>query len=170
MEIIINVTSFNNDRKVTIEDEFRRLVVTKPSTNLNLNTLEQIVITEECGQEILSFQQRYGIEVTGHTSNEFVTAVGKTLTWEEDGKQKQTVILDWRIAPALITEEGRQFASHLIHHELCHVHDNYHRSVIFGKPIPWLKKGDLFSYLHCHADIVWTEYIASVVRPTLLYI
>lgn len=163
MEIIINSKEFTDDMIVSAKKVFEQII--SQLQELNLSSLQCIIIPEDFGEELISFQRFHNLR-EGYTNNEFGRAFGKVLGYLEFGKLKSAMFLDASIILSIIyNTEMKQNAIHLIHHEFCHIHDDFFKYNIFG--VEDLE--DLFIHTddkvsqvtYAHADLIWSEYIAT---------
>jgi len=104
------------------------------------------------------FQREHGL-IEEYTDDATGTAVGKTLTYEENGCIRNTIFLD-KFILSDTKKELSQWSIHLIHHELCHVHDNFMKFNMFGMEFILRKGGNLNRILKIHAVNIWSEHIA----------
>lgn len=131
---------------------------------LDLSALEYIVIPDDFGKEMGDFQKKYGLPV-GYTNNEFGVAMGKALSYIDGDQMKVSIFIDPKMIYLLFDEENRQKSIHLIHHELCHVHDDKIKYKAFGVidlEELFMKTPDKVRQVsYAHADLIWSEYIAT---------
>lgn len=164
MNIIITNKQFNEDEKAVkaIKDAFSQIIDLFP--DLNLSSLESIIIPDDFGKELIQFQKEKQLR-SGFTNNDGYLAVGKLMSYIKDGEFNTSMFLDPRIVFLLFDEQSNQNSIHIIHHELCHVHDDDEKYCVFGVTDP----EEFFSQtedkvrqvLYAHADLVWSEYIAT---------
>ncbi|MFS0776104.1 hypothetical protein ABC255_08870 [Neobacillus sp. 3P2-tot-E-2] len=136
-----------------------------PALNLELSSLNEIIITENFFDDILTFQIKHNKRERGATKNSNGEAIAKVIDYiDKKGEFRQVVFLsDW-IANGLFLEEPEQvnYCFHFIHHELVHVHDEFQKKRIYSER---LRKGTnehvLDHMLRVHADVTWSEYIAE---------
>ncbi len=136
---------------------------------LDLRRMHRIVITTDFAGELaqLSASTASGNPIT-YTHEEYGIAVAKVVMLpHRDADPEILVVVDARLAASLAPEDqkGRdsdelQTVVHLLHHELCHVHDNNKmidafpndvlRSCYVGKDV----------FVRPLAELCWSEYIA----------
>lgn len=163
MEIIINSKELIDNNLVDIvKDAFERMIV--QLNNLNLSSLQFIIVPNDFGEELIHFQREHGL-LEGYTNNEFGTAMGKVLTYVESGAVRSAVFFDQRVIFTLFDQDKNPNAVHTMHHEFCHVHDDYIKFTAFGVTNPeelFLDTTDRVRQIsYAHAELIWSEYIAT---------
>ncbi|KMY49559.1 hypothetical protein [Peribacillus loiseleuriae] len=144
--------------------EFEKLIITDLGIGLELNPLEEIIIPKDFGDSVTFFQKKHGLPV-GYTNNEMGMAAGKTISYIENGELKIVIFIQNGLFFYLFDEDRKksQLAINLIHHELCHVHDEFNKSKmkkINDEIEEELNKNALLRILYAHSGIIWDEYIA----------
>ena len=141
--------------------EFLNTKITELSTKIELSTLEKIIISNKFTDDVLQIQKEYGSSEHGHTNRDDGAVAAKVLTGEINGKFCQTIVINDSIIAGLFYPEYGHSSFHVLHHELCHVHDNFYQDKIFSQEA---REGKGLSKLEhnlvCHADVIWQEYIA----------
>jgi hypothetical protein len=162
MEIIINNKELDTNLVGIVKQAFGQII--NQLQELNLSSLQYIIVPNDFGQELIEFQQRHGLR-EGYTNNEFGIAMGKVLTYLDDGNIKTSIFFDPRIVFTLFDENLKQNSIHLIHHEFCHVHDDYEKYRVFGvtdlEHIFFNTPDRVSQVTYAHADLIWSEYIAT---------
>lgn len=164
MQIIINNTEFIEEQaaKQILINMLESIV--NQLTNLDLTSLDSIIIPDNFGKELIAFQEAHNLR-SGYTNTEHATAFGKVLTYIEDNRFKTTIFLDPRVAFTLFDDEKRQNSVHIIHHELCHVHDDfikYNTFHVTDLESIFLNTNDKVSQVtFAFADMIWSEYFAT---------
>lgn len=159
-KIIINSTElFAIPKKEESLKKFLVQSIEKFSETLNLTTLESLVVTGDFFGDVLKYQSDNGLQTIGATKTTHEIAIAKVLKHRDgNGQLKQTVFFSDYIADLLFTDKSN-FAYHTLHHELCHVHENYYSEQIYSEEG---KRGDkvcqLTHILNIHADMIWSEY------------
>lgn len=125
---------------------------------LELDSLEKIIITNDFTKDVIETQTKYNIEERGHTNNSNAIAVAKTISQISERDIRQTIVISEWIIKFLIEYKTSQYAYHFIHHEIAHVHDNYLKFHMKKKNEYKLDKLD--TLLVRNSDPVWSEYIA----------
>ncbi|MBL0387896.1 hypothetical protein JJB07_14740 [Tumebacillus sp. ITR2] len=128
--------------------------------NLWLEKLDAIIIPDDFGEELIAFQKEKGIS-EGFTENSYGTAVGKTLQYMVGDTSRFTIFLREYIMFGLFSEEVKQQSANVIHHELCHVHDDTIKERMLGLEFVMRMGGDFQTVLRLHADIIWSEFKAT---------
>ncbi len=163
MEININASNLftDNDQKKRANNALRELIV-ELSNNLNIETLSEIIIPEDFSIELLSFQEEHDLRERGHTDNQFGTAMGKTLSYMEESEIKQVIFFDKNLFYSLFLDDeyNKSLSIHLLHHELCHVHDYGQRTFTIDEETFQPPLDNLTEILTAHAEVIWSEYIA----------
>lgn len=159
--IKISSSIFLDEQIVNLET-FLLETVNKFSEELHLESLESIVITEDFFGDVVCYQRKYGLSELGATNNENAVAIAKVLKHIDDNSVlRQTVFFSDYIAAGLFDDRANT-AYHFLHHELCHVHDNFHLNNIYtieGKS--GRNAHILDQMLRVHSDIIWSEYVVE---------
>ncbi|WPS85281.1 hypothetical protein SMD22_01250 (plasmid) [Brevibacillus halotolerans] len=162
MEIIINNRALDDIMATAVKQAFEQMI--NQLQELKLSSLQYIIVPDDFGKELTEFQQRHGLP-QGYTNNEFGVAMGKTLTYLDDGDYKTTIFIAPEIVFALFDENLKQNSIHLIHHELCHVHDDGEKYRVFGvadlEQLFFNTFNIVSQITYAHADLIWSEYIAT---------
>lgn len=165
MEIIVKYfdQEIREQVRVFLENLVHELAHNTPN-KLKLDALEYIIIAEDFGDEVVNFQRERNLK-EGYTNDSFGRAYGKNICYKsEDNKLKTSVILDGSLVSNLFLDDEkdlRQQAIHLIHHELCHSHDENLKSEMMGVEAVLKDRGNLEELSKIHADSIWSEYIAN---------
>lgn len=162
MQILINHSAFNDQAKELVILGINTIIEQLPE--LNLVSLDSIIVPHDYGIELAAFQENITATI-GYTNSGLGIGVGKTLAYLENDMFKTTIFLDPRLVAGIIDDSGRQSHTHIIHHELCHVHDDNEKYRVFGV----CDIDDLFIHtddmvkqlMYTHADNLWSEYIAT---------
>ncbi|WP_066297880.1 hypothetical protein [Bacillus sp. FJAT-29937] len=153
---------FNEESHQKIADELNNEIL---KLNLNLNSLNQINITENLLKSVLKFQEHYSKKEKGVTQGENGDAIAKVMDFIDENDQfaQEIFITDWVIFN--LFQEDKNIAArsfHILHHELVHIHDKYLKKRIYtleGRQA--INRNRLDHILTIHADIVWSEFIAE---------
>lgn len=162
MDIIINNKELD-ERLIEVVKKALRQMITQLE-ELNLSSLQYIFVPDDFHEELIKFQRRHQLQ-EGYTDNEFGTAMGKVLSYLDNGVFKTSIFFNSRIIFTLFDQNLKQLPIHLMHHEFCHVHDDYEKYQVFGVT----NLEDLFintpdrvsQVTYAHADLIWSEYIAT---------
>lgn len=159
-EIIFNTESFNDEQRNKIS-EFLYVQLNELKQTIELATLELIIITEDFTEDVIKTQRRYNMREIGHTNRNDGIAVAKVLHTAIQDDLKQTIVIRDEIIEGLFFEEKSQDAFHLLHHELCHIHDNFYEHEMFTIEARSGRGHNLLQHiLACNAEAIWAEYIA----------
>jgi hypothetical protein len=131
-------------------------------TLLKLDSLEKIIISTDFSEDIIKIQNEYELDEISYTNRKDGSAVAKVITnnASEENLKQSIIIKDFIILGLFIPEQAKS-SFHILHHELCHVHDYYNQyeiSKISGGKEKKLNK--LQNVLITHANTIWSEYIA----------
>jgi hypothetical protein len=133
----------------------------KELSDLELSTLETIIITEDFAEDVKNTQKKYQMREFGYTNRKDGVAVAKVIHTKLNEELKQTIIINDYLIQGLFNPKLAQSSFHLLHHELCHVHENYYQHIIFT---PEGSDGEntnqLEHILLYNAQPVWSEYFA----------
>lgn len=175
VEIIVNTEDldhfFCEDLKESItsflESEMQSL---KEEESLKLDSLEKIVITHKFSEDVLKAQQGYGCKEKGYTNRENYTSPAKTIANKTDKKSlKQTIVIYEGIIVGMFSHqidgyelEDSRYYYHVLHHEFCHVHDNFNQYEMFTEEgMVGAGLNELEQILITHANVIWNEYLAE---------
>ena len=136
--------------------------------------MHRIILPADFSGELtaLSHETESGSPIT-HTNEEYAIAVAKVLLLPCDSDYEMVLVINANFAAYLApkNKEGyktQEFltALHLLHHELCHVHDNNKQIDAFnGIMLRHIYKGkDL--HIRPLAELCWAEYIANFLSST----
>ncbi|MHA4168869.1 hypothetical protein [Bacillus cereus] len=170
MEIVLNSAQFTKEQKEHLKPQIEQLI-TNLSTDLDLSTLEKVIIPKDFTKEVVSFQEDHNKQITGHTKNENEEAKAKVMYYIEDGNYRQVVFLHEIFISGLMVDniDIVKKCQFFIHHELGHVHDEFNKREIYSDD---LRKGIGLSQLDftltIHSDVVWSEYFANLTAGTHL--
>lgn len=157
MEIIINKFFELDDEginqlKVMLETLILDL---QKLSNLDLSLLESIVVPEDFEKELISFQRKHKL-LEGYTHNEYAKAYAKVIDYKVNGEKKCTIFFEKHIVAGLYSDETQQFSINTIHHELCHVDDDFNKMNIFNQDEKLLGDTELSTRLYdkCLGSVV----------------
>jgi len=138
--------------------------------NLDFRRMHRIVVTTDFAGELaeLSTKTASGNQIT-HTNEDYAVAVAKVMIIPDGDKVEICPILSARYAAALVPEGSEGYDAdnfyyilHLLHHELCHVHDDNKKiDALHDVMLKHHYKGkDMF--IRPLSEICWSEYIANL--------
>jgi hypothetical protein len=163
MEIRITNIEFHDEAKAAVIQALTSLIESAKST-LELDSLELIVVPNDFGNELIRFQEEHGLH-KGYTNNGLGLAVAKVMSYIRNKELVCSIFLNPHIVASLFDEGSSQDAIHIIHHELCHVHDDALKFKVFGTDDVerlFFETNDRVSQVsYAHADLIWSEYIAT---------
>ncbi len=160
IEISFRTETLSSEQKHTLTD-FIHSKLSELSKVLDLSTLERIIISQNFTEDVLQMQKQYRMRETGHTERPDGIAVAKVLDTGIEEHLKQTIVVNDYLMAWLFLEEYRQYSFHMLHHELCHVHDNYYKHKMFSLEARAGKGLNKHEHvLVYNADPVWGEYVA----------
>ncbi|WP_394190963.1 hypothetical protein [Paenisporosarcina quisquiliarum] len=169
MEIVINkFFEINEEGIQQLKERLKTLILQlQELSQLDLSLLESFVVPDDFEKELILFQRKHHL-LEGFTHNEHAKAYAKVLDYKVNGKKRCTIFLDKHIVGGLYGEETQQFSINTIHHELCHVHDDFNKMNIFSAESQLLGDTELSTRLYDHAWGAWSEYFAlRTSAPTL---
>ncbi len=136
---------------------------------LDLRRMYQVVVTTDFAAEMVELSKRTisGNPIT-YTNEEYAVAIAKVFSFPHEDDYENLLVFDANVAACLLMYEGSENynkelfdnALHLLHHELCHVHDN-------NKKIDALSSWMRYHYVGKNilifplAEACWSEYIAN---------
>ncbi|CAM4015285.1 hypothetical protein [Saccharibacillus endophyticus] len=161
MTVIEYTTGIFNDEYKSKIDEFFGERMKELSTNLELNTLERIIVSGKFTDDVLKVQEEYQMSERGHTDRDDGIAVAKVLHTKFKGQLKQTIVINDYLINGLFIPEAAQISLHLLHHEFCHIHENYYQNEMFTSEARNGHGMDRLQHtLICNAEPIWSEYFA----------
>ena len=146
----------------------------KLDETLDFRRMHQIIITADFAKELaeLSSATASGSDIQ-HTNEEYAIAVAKVLLFQKDNDLEIVPVINANIATHLVqpNEEGYQSENfhtvfHLLHHELCHVHDNNKKIDAFPDKILRFRYEGKDRLIRALAEACWSEYIANVLSSS----
>lgn len=167
-KITISSEILTNDHINAINDFFYGDKFIQLISELNISSLEEIVITNDFEYFLRRTSEKYNLEYSGFTNNNHAIAIGKVLhsKFEEDNF-RQTVFYNDNFIMGLFNIEKANYTFHYIYHELCHIDDHDIQRKIFSyKARKELQKDSLKNYLYNCAHNIWSEYV--VVRKSCI--
>ncbi|RKP51383.1 hypothetical protein D7Z26_16430 [Cohnella endophytica] len=167
MEIQINYP-WTDEEKATIREGITKLVDSVRPV-LQLDSLKLILVPHDFGVELIDFQKKNGLR-TGYTDNGLALAVAKMLTYVENEILVCNIVIHPGIVLSMFNEETSSDAVHIFHHELCHVHDDILKFDLFHvaeiEDLYAGENGTVRQVSYIHADLIWSEYIATRLSST----
>jgi hypothetical protein len=163
VEITIKSDLFIEEQRqnliIFLEDQIKNFF----GKNLKIETLESIIVTNKFFEDVLNFQERHQLYERGATNNEDGSAVAKVLKRKDVSEVAllQTIFINDQLICGLFGDQA-QSVFHYIHHEMCHVHDNFNLEKIYtdgGKRGLYIDT--LRHITNTHASIIWSEYFAE---------
>lgn len=136
---------------------------------LDLRRMHRIIVTSDLGGEIANLSIERGFEKSiTHTNEEYAVALAQVNILPIGDDYEIVIIIDAHLAAALThTELMNPYdldvhdACHILHHELCHVHDNNKKIDALSKVMlnhVYTGKDKLTMPL---TEVCWSEYIAN---------
>jgi hypothetical protein len=165
VNIVIKSEKYFKDSE-PIKNFFENEIKKNPETLL-LDSLERVIISDDFSNEVKKIQVEYLKSPSGHSEGAIAIVIHKI----EGDKIIQTIILSEYVIDKLLSEDFYLDAYHTIHHELCHVHDEYQRFVmnkINGSRTTEISQLD--ELLIQMSGAIWSEYIAVMLSLNSLYI
>ncbi|MBE9565467.1 MAG: hypothetical protein IMF16_01810, partial [Proteobacteria bacterium] len=134
---------------------------------LDLRRMHRVVVTADFAGELseLSGSTASGNPIT-YTQEEYAIAVGKVVTLpRDDGDREIVLVIDARIAAWFAPRDGEggdsdnlQTGLHLLHHELCHIHDTNKMIDAFPSLLPRERYAGKDILVRPLAELCWAEY------------
>lgn len=153
-------SSLPEERKQSLLD-FLSIKLASLGQEYELATLDRIIITDEFTEDVIRVQKEYHLREFGHTDRKDAIAIAKVLDRVVGDELHQTIVINSNLMAGLFDPEYAQAAYHYFHHEICHVHDNYHQHKMFSRgEKAGSELNKLEDVLVCHANPVWKEYFA----------
>lgn len=137
--------------------------------DLDLRRMHCIIVTADFSRELeeLSSSTASGNPIT-YTDEEYAVAVAKVMILPRDEELEILLILNAHVAAALAPEnpegyqtEGFRTVLHLLHHEMCHVHDDNKKIDAFQKIMLRHSYVGKEIFIRPLAEVCWAEYIAN---------
>jgi hypothetical protein len=134
--------------------------------SLDFRRMHHVIIASDFAGELaaLSCATASGNPIT-HTNEEYAVAVAKILLFPRAEGYEILPVINAHVAMVLTqpeqNPEGFQYVVHLLHHELCHVHDENKQLDAFPNIILRHKYSGKDRFLGPLAERCWSEYIAN---------
>jgi hypothetical protein len=137
--------------------------------DLDFRRMYRIVITTDFSGELaeLSGSTASGNPIR-HTDEEYAVAVAKVLILPRGEEFEILLIVNGYVAAALVPEDPEGYQTerfrtvlHLLHHELCHVHDGNKKIDAFREEILCHRYRGKDLFIRPLAEVCWSEYIAN---------
>jgi len=131
--------------------------------------MHRIIVTNNFAGELaeLSTATASGNPIE-YTNEEYAVAVAKVLLLPRGDEIEILPVVSANIAAGLVAEDHSHYDSeifrsalHIIHHELCHVHDNNKKIDAFPEVLLKKRHAGKDKYIRSLADGCWSEYIAN---------
>jgi hypothetical protein len=159
IEIILRAHDVLKGQEQQGLEEFSK-IVDRLSEGLDLRELDAIVVPEDFGTEIADFQREHCLRDLGFTNDPLGYAVAKVMKYSDAQRVHRVIVFDKNFFAGVFTREYSLLSQHYIHHELCHVHDEHCKSMLFTEESRSGSGTDLTHLLRILADEMWSEYIA----------
>ncbi|SCN42225.1 hypothetical protein [Bacillus wiedmannii] len=149
--------------------EVVEMIVERFSKVLNLSRLDFLYFPNDFDKAVMEFQVEQSISERGFTKNAMGTAFGKTMEVEVNGELKDRIFLRKELLLHLSfgDENTKTLSLNVIHHELCHVHDNNVLANMedFQAELD-IESNTIYSVLNVHAMNLFSEYIVPKMAVT----
>ena len=142
-DLQISVKGLEPEKAQAIGNAVEQVLHSLPEVgcSLDLRRMHRIIITTDFAGELSEIsQQNPSRNKVTYTKEEYGEAVAQVLLLPKgNGLEVVPVLSAGIVAPLVINEEtdealdGFRLALHLLHHELCHVHDNNQKIEAFQK-------------------------------------
>jgi len=136
---------------------------------LDFRRMHRIIVTNDFAAELAELSKvTASRNPITHTNEEYAIAVAKVLLLPRGSEIEILPVVSANIAAGLVSEDPSHYESeafrstlHLIHHELCHVHDDNKKIDAFPEVILKQRYEGKDKYIRSLAEICWSEYIAN---------
>ncbi|MEI5887883.1 hypothetical protein ACS2QU_27520 [Bacillus cereus group sp. Bce005] len=149
--------------------EVVEMIVERFSKVLNLSRLDFLYFPNDFDKAVMKFQIEQSISERGFTKNAMGTAFGKTMEVEVNGELKDRIFLRKELLLHLVfgDKNTQTLSLNIIHHELCHVHDNNDLANMedFQAELD-IESNTIDSVLNVHAMNLFSEYIVPKMAAT----
>lgn len=139
-------------------------------SELDFRRMHRIVVTTDFAGELaeLSAATASGNSIT-HTNEDYAIAVAKVMIIPRGDEFEIVPVVNANIAAPLAQDGQENFdrelfrsALHLLHHELCHVHDDNKKIDAFASDMLRTRYRGKDMYIRPLAEVCWSEYIATL--------
>lgn len=139
-------------------------------SELDFRRMHRIVVTTDFAGELaeLSATRASGNPII-HTNEDYAIAVAKVVIIPRGDEFEIVPVVSANIAAPLAQEDQESFdreqfrtALHLLHHELCHVHDDNKKIDAFASDMLRTHYRGKDVYIRPLAEVCWSEYIATL--------
>jgi len=137
--------------------------------NLDISRMHRIILPADFAGELadLSRETASGSSIT-YTNEKYAIAVAKVLILPRDDNYEIVLVINANVAAALAPKnkeynKSQEFltALHLLHHEICHVHDDNKKIDAFNGIILRHSYKGKDMIIRPLAELCWSEYIAN---------
>lgn len=136
---------------------------------LDFRRMHRIIVTNDFAAELAELSKvTASRNPITHTTEEYAIAVAKVLLLPRGSEIEILPVVSANVAAGLVSEDPSYYQSetfrstlHLIHHELCHVHDDNKKIDAFPEVILKQSYEGKDKYVRSLAEIFWSEYIAN---------
>jgi hypothetical protein len=134
--------------------------------DIDFRRMHRIIVTSDYAGELEALSLNPQSTEPRYTNEEYAIGIAQVRTIPRDGSFEFVPVINAAIAASLVQDNEEGYNSdpfrntlHLLHHELCHVHDNNKKLDAISNMYPDDPKDE---YLLPIADKCWTEYIANI--------
>lgn len=136
---------------------------------LDFRRMHRIIVTNDFAAELAELSKvTASRNPITHTNEEYAVAVAKILLLPRDSGIEILPVFSANVTAGLVSEDPSHYESetfrstlHLLHHELCHVHDENKKIDAFPEVILKQRYEGKDIYIRPLAEVCWSEYIAN---------
>ena len=136
---------------------------------LDFRRMHQIIITPDFSKELKEQSARTASgNAIEYTDEEYAVAVAKVMLFRDNNEFEILPIVNAQVASMLVQQNEEGYSSdqfymvlHLLHHELCHVHDDNKKIDAYSDMMLRYRCKGKDTYTFPLAEICWAEYIAN---------
>lgn len=148
---------------------FEVMAVFEQEDQIDFRRLHRIIVTTDLPKELeeLSGNTASGNPIT-YTEEEYAIGVAKVLILPCENEFEILLIINANVTAALVPEEPEGYqtknfrgALHLLHHELCHIHDANKKLDALNDVMLKQRYIGKDIFIRPLAEICWSEYIAN---------
>ena len=162
-DINLRIFGLDDAKSDTLAEDFIRTL--GQFANLNLQRLKEVIITSEFEKEIA--------KRTPYNNNRVLkddTSLAKVLTLPSKEGFEMVMVLRLSLIKTLLSKDTQSLnyadALHVLHHELCHVHDNNNKIDQFEDIMKKERYKGKNAFIYPIAEACWSEYIANVLSSS----
>ena len=130
-KVTYNVKNMPEDKKKNVENLYKDIILsTKDDLALDLSNLHSVVLTDNYKEELKNLESiiKDKSKLT-YTDNGLAIGIGKSISFNENGYEKEIVVLSETFLEMTKKEEYMLFGLNILAHELAHIDDRNKKKI-----------------------------------------